>query len=369
MTSKKETKPIVIAVMGATGTGKSTFVNLASGGKLTVGDGLRSCTSEVAYSKQFLLDGRRVVLIDTPGFDDTTVSDTDILKRIALELQMTYEQGFKLSGILYLYRISDVRMGGISRRNLNMFRKLCGDDTLKNVLLVTTMWGLVDPVKGTAREEQLATDELLFKPILDGGARMVRHDNTLGGAHDVIRMVLRNHPLPLLIQKELVDEGKDISETGAGEALGQELAELARKHRDEIKQVQQEMAEAMAEKDEQTRKELDAYQKQLQQSMEKAEQDRDRLSSEYKAEKKRADEEMQKIRQQLQEERKLREERQRQLDLLQDELKRNANLSSEMQAEMRGEIQRLQARLEDGNSGGFFGLMGRAFNALFRGRF
>ena len=44
-----------------------------------------SCTSEVAYSN-CTIDGRRVILIDTPGFDDTTISDTDILKMIALYL-------------------------------------------------------------------------------------------------------------------------------------------------------------------------------------------------------------------------------------------------------------------------------------------
>ena len=33
-----------------------------------------------------MLDGRLVTLIDTPGFDDSSVSDTDILKMIALYL-------------------------------------------------------------------------------------------------------------------------------------------------------------------------------------------------------------------------------------------------------------------------------------------
>jgi predicted GTPase len=35
----------------------------------------------------FELDGRSITLIDTPGFDDTTKSDTDILKMIAGFLQ------------------------------------------------------------------------------------------------------------------------------------------------------------------------------------------------------------------------------------------------------------------------------------------
>ena len=45
--------------------------------------GLKSCTAEVQLSNEFTLDDRRIVLIDTPGFDDTSKSDTDILKTIA----------------------------------------------------------------------------------------------------------------------------------------------------------------------------------------------------------------------------------------------------------------------------------------------
>ena len=102
-----------------------------------------------------------------------------------------------MSGILYLHRISDPRMGGISRRNFNMFRKLCGDETLKNVLIVTTMWGLVDPQVGEAREEQLKTNDTFFKPVLDKGARMARHNDTCKCAQDLVRMIMKNHPQAL----------------------------------------------------------------------------------------------------------------------------------------------------------------------------
>jgi len=59
------------------------FINLVSGSNLSVGKGLRSCTSIVQPAGAFNLDGRRVILIDTPGFDDTTRSDADVLKMIA----------------------------------------------------------------------------------------------------------------------------------------------------------------------------------------------------------------------------------------------------------------------------------------------
>ena len=34
-------------------------------------------------SNEFILDGQRVVLIDTPGFDDDSLSDTEVLKMVA----------------------------------------------------------------------------------------------------------------------------------------------------------------------------------------------------------------------------------------------------------------------------------------------
>ena len=65
------------------------FINLASGSSLRVGMELESCTAEVQLSDKFTLDDRPVTLIDTPGFDDTSKTDTEILKLIALFLATT----------------------------------------------------------------------------------------------------------------------------------------------------------------------------------------------------------------------------------------------------------------------------------------
>ena len=62
------------------------FINLVSGSNLQTSDNLRSCTSKVGHSELFTLDALWVRLIDTPGFNDTELSDTEILKRIAAYL-------------------------------------------------------------------------------------------------------------------------------------------------------------------------------------------------------------------------------------------------------------------------------------------
>jgi hypothetical protein len=81
-----------------------------------------------------------------------------------------------------MHRISDVRMGGISTRNFKMFRQLCGESTLRNVVIVTNMWGEVGREVGEAREAELGSDDRFFKPVLDKGAHMLRH-NGLTSAH------------------------------------------------------------------------------------------------------------------------------------------------------------------------------------------
>ena len=92
--------------MGASGSGKTSvsitclvkmtknssglqFINLASGSNLRVGKDLKSCTVDVKLADEFTVDGRTVILIDTPGFDDTSKSDADLLKLIAAYLATT----------------------------------------------------------------------------------------------------------------------------------------------------------------------------------------------------------------------------------------------------------------------------------------
>ncbi|KAH9840572.1 P-loop containing nucleoside triphosphate hydrolase protein [Rhodofomes roseus] len=250
-------KEVTIAVMGATGSGKSTFINLASCSDLSINDGLKSCTSEVEFSRAFGLAGKTVRLIDTPGFDDTTRSDTEVLKMIAVALSQMYKDGHKLTGIIYMQRISDFRMTGISRRNFHLFRKICGEDTLKNVVIVTNMWSEVNAERGLAREDELASDSMFFKPALDKGAKMMRHDNTYHSAVTIMLQLIPNTPTPLLLQAELIEQEKDIAQTAAGTELARDIEEQRQKYVEELSELQQEMQDAFRERDHETAEELE----------------------------------------------------------------------------------------------------------------
>lgn len=61
---------------------------LAKREAMTVGHELQSCTSSIQHVivHHPAVPDRRIILVDTPGFDDTYVDDAEILRRIALWL-------------------------------------------------------------------------------------------------------------------------------------------------------------------------------------------------------------------------------------------------------------------------------------------
>ena len=114
-----------------------------------------------------------------------------------------------------------------------MFRKICGETTLRNVIVVTNMWEDGSRDVSEARERELRDN--FFKPAIDKGAQMARHNNTPQSAHDIIRTIIRStkryHPVALRIQYELVDKPRDIADTTAGKAINRELNEQTRRER------------------------------------------------------------------------------------------------------------------------------------------
>ncbi|KAF5327548.1 hypothetical protein D9619_004175 [Psilocybe cf. subviscida] len=188
-------------VMGSTGSGKTTFINMASNSTLRIGSGLKSCTNVVQIAQPFSFNGRMVTLIDTPGFDNTHKSQAEILQMIAVFLATAYENGKQLAGVIYMHRISDFKMSGTSTRNFKMFCQLCGDSALKNVVIATNMWSGVSEDIGIAHEAELVSNDLFFKPLLDKGGKMLRHTNAPASAHAIIASIIENHPLPLQIQR------------------------------------------------------------------------------------------------------------------------------------------------------------------------
>ena len=194
-----------------------------------------------------------------------------------------------------MHRISDIRMGGISRRNFGMFRQLCGDSGLNHVAIVTNMWSEVSLPVGEAREAELREKEIFFKPVLEKRAKLVRHDNTLESAQKIVSAFLDNSPKPLKIQRELVDEHKELLETAAGAELSRELMEQEKKHREDLESIRIEMQAAIKVRDEETRQELEAETSKLQTEMARIQMESQKLESNYHEEQARLEQQVQAI--------------------------------------------------------------------------
>lgn len=172
-------------------------------------------------------------IVDTPGFNDTYRSDNDVLKELAEWLLKSYQDGIKISGIIYLHRISDPRMEGSALRNLRMFRKLCGEEFMKNVILGTTFWDLAGEETGAAREEELLQTDGFFRDMKERGCEVVRIAGDRESKLKLLSRFAAKQPMVMRIQRELF-EGKPLIETAAASAISQELAELQRQNNEKL---------------------------------------------------------------------------------------------------------------------------------------
>lgn len=134
-------------------------------------------------------------------------------------------------------------------------RRICGETTLRNVVLATNMWGNVNVETGAVREQQLAAE--FVKPALDKGARLHRHYDTTESAHQIIRAILENHREALQVQRELVDEKREFDRTTVGEEITQEVDESTRRLQKEIDELQNAL-ETVRGREKETRSELEA---------------------------------------------------------------------------------------------------------------
>ncbi|KAG1740776.1 P-loop containing nucleoside triphosphate hydrolase protein [Suillus paluster] len=170
---------IVILMLGQTGSGKSTFINVAAGRAIApVTDAMTSCTK---FIRPFVIthpqNSTRVILVDTPGFNDTWVDDRGILKRIVDWLKQLDERGARATGIIYLHDITQSRVSKEGPKAPMSPVKLDHPSMSKNVVLATTKWeelGLNS--NGAQREAELL--DIYWKTMLEKGSTADRFTKT-----------------------------------------------------------------------------------------------------------------------------------------------------------------------------------------------
>ncbi|KAL4062804.1 P-loop containing nucleoside triphosphate hydrolase protein [Scleroderma yunnanense] len=238
--------------MGPTGAGKSSFVSRATG---AAGDGvghtLTSHTSEIKATR-YKIGGASVVLVDTPGFDDTKKSDLEILESIANWLGETYKEGALLSALLYFHRITDNRMAGTPLKNLRVFQRLCGNNAMSQIVLTTTMWDEVDE------------EEAIWKPMIAQGSTTFRYLNTQESAMELIVQLVAKKRREVRLQKEIANKHMELRETSAGQELHSRLDQLAASQMQILERLRTQLKEGPTED---LRKEFETVKAQLNDTM------------------------------------------------------------------------------------------------------
>lgn len=208
----------------------------------------------------------RLHLIDTPGFDDTHRSDTETLKEIAHHFSVSYYNNIYISGIIYLQRITDNRLGGSTRRNIELFKALCGSQAWSKVCIVTTMWAkersnhTADSEERSLqveRERQLR--EGIWAEVIKEGGILMRHEtDSRGSACKILDEVIdvSEDKTILAIQTEMVDENLTLDQTTAGRAVNRDLTSLRDRLTKDLKNTVQHLSAVRHDQDFRTEERL-----------------------------------------------------------------------------------------------------------------
>ncbi|CAE6462514.1 unnamed protein product [Rhizoctonia solani] len=251
-------EPLRVMVFGGTGVGKTSFVNDASRSNLQIGHDLPSCTKIVQVGPIFSFDGRTIQLIDTPGFDDTTLTDTEILQQIAEFLLRLHAQRQQITGILYLHRITDNRMSGASMRALSLFEKICGNQAMSNAVIITNMWTTPRDPQEEARENQLKNE--YFKNAIGNGAKVARRGGVgPESALAILSLILNCAPVTLRLQTEMATHNLPLDETEAGALVDQNLRKRLERQERERMELEEELQAARDEHDRRAEQQLERF--------------------------------------------------------------------------------------------------------------
>ncbi|PPQ76247.1 hypothetical protein CVT24_009430 [Panaeolus cyanescens] len=233
---KPNNRDIVIVVMGPTGVGKTTFVNYFADTypRQDVGHhGLDAGTKDVTITSvefEGSKTGGRLVLVDTPGFDDPGERpNSEVLKCVARYLKDAYTRQQAIDGIVYLHRITDIRFDAGANASLNIFKSLYGAKGYDRLALITTMWNDIHPSqrhKFVEREDELKASAWAAFLNREDGAIVSRYDatddeTTKKSSERIILDLLKNalpRQLRLQLQEELMVKNMSLPMSAAGKA-------------------------------------------------------------------------------------------------------------------------------------------------------
>ncbi|CAA7261001.1 unnamed protein product [Cyclocybe aegerita] len=187
---------VVILIIGPPGVGKTTFINMAA--QRTLLDAQKSLsagTRDISTVRcKDPVSKRSIVLVDTPAYPDEQMPTNEY----KIKDWMKKKRKAKISGILYLHRITDNRVTTPPGETYKKFKGGLAGGVDTPVLLVTTMWDHWSRpnISAEQKEKALRVAELRLNQLTEdwkdnvGESVVERHDNTQSSALRILDQLL-----------------------------------------------------------------------------------------------------------------------------------------------------------------------------------
>jgi hypothetical protein len=85
-----------------------------------------------------------------------------------------------------------------------MFRKLCGEDCMRNILLATTFWDGVTELEGKRREDELRGNVEFWGGMVQKGSTITRLGTDRASGIQLLMRFANSKQVTLLAQSEMV---------------------------------------------------------------------------------------------------------------------------------------------------------------------
>lgn len=197
-----------------------------------------------------------ILLLDTPGFDDSVRGNIDVLRDIVSNLYLftLRKEEINVRGVIFLYDISDNRFAGSQAKTLKILKAICGNDCMGNVIVGTTMWDQ----NSKKFPQQVYREESFCEKYWKGihkTTRLFEDDEAAAGR--VILDLLALPPVLLLVQKEIMKPPHTIENTTVGKSAMpdgyREIEELKRQKNEQAEVFEAELNQRKADFEERER--------------------------------------------------------------------------------------------------------------------
>ncbi|KAG8760933.1 hypothetical protein FRC11_014708 [Ceratobasidium sp. 423] len=198
---KEEVAPVPILILGAQGCGKSSLINAALGKPVReISNGFELGTTDFHFNS--VSDGKHnFMLVDSPGFDNASMSDAEVMTKLAHFL-CCGKTPAKMAGVIYLHT-QDTRLGsGVLKRNLYLIKSILGNSFMDRLTI------LLVPRPGEQVDHQKLIGPLLdpkspFYPLYESGARVDVSALETQSIRNVLLSYAQKTPALMSVQDEL----------------------------------------------------------------------------------------------------------------------------------------------------------------------